>query len=131
MSVYTQLDQIMGETVVEVCGIKEICGVYLENTDVNISVECLEDAGKKKIRLSFQPLNNKTFMPFSFVISLTNQRILLSCLTDGGKVIIMPEDITDNLCDMQAIKAVLQKTGGVWLDGLPAKTIKEIINCCI
>ena len=43
----------------------------------------------------------------------------------------MPEDITDNLCDIEAIKEVLQKTGGVWLDGLPAKTVKEIINYCI
>jgi hypothetical protein len=129
MSVYAQLNQIMGENFVEVSGIREVCGVYLENKDVNISVECLED--KKRLKLSFQPLNSKNFMPFSFVIPITNQRILLSCLTDGGKVIIMPEDITDNLCDIEAIKEVLQKTGGVWLDGLPAKTVKEIINYCI
>ncbi len=131
MSISVQLIQISGETLVEVSGIREISGMYLENTDVDISVECIKDADDKKMRLSIKPNNKSNFTPFSFDIQIIAQRIALAQLVNGCKVIIVPKSIDENFSDTQAIKESLQGNSGIWIDGLPRETISEIVKYCL
>ncbi len=130
MSVCIQLGQIAGENVVEVSGIKEVCGIYLEHADVAIAIECVAEAADKKIQLLFTPAGNKAFMPFSFIIPIMAQRLVLARLLDDSKLIIVPESIEEELNDTQAIIAYLQCHGGLWIDGLPKECIKEIVKHC-
>lgn len=130
MSVCIQLGQMAGDNVVEVSGIKEVCGVHLESSDVAIAVGCEEIAADKRIQLFFSPAGSKSFVPFSIAIPVLAQRIVLARLLDDGKVIIVSESIDEDLCDMQAATVYLQNNGGLWMDGLPRETIKEIIKYC-
>lgn len=130
MSVCIQLGQMAGENVVEVSGIKEVCGMYLESSDVAIAIECVAEAADKKIQLLFTPSGSKSFTPFSFVISIMAQRLVLARLLDDSKLIIVPESVEEELSDMQAINAYLQRRGGIWIDGLPKESIKEIVKHC-
>lgn len=123
-----QLIPIAGEILVEVSGIREIRGVYLENTDVDISVECLNDVDDKKIRLSFKANNNKDFSTVSFAIPIIAYRMIIDRLLNGNKVIVVQDSIDDKLSDTKAIKESLQSNGGIWLDGLPEKIISEIVK---
>ena len=128
MSVTMQLIQLLEEDIVEVSGISEISGMYLENTDVDISVEYFVD--DKTIRLSIKPKNKKNFIPISFDIQIIAQRILVTRLLNGSKVIIVPKSIDEKWSDTPAIRELLQRTGGIWLDGLPRESIREIVKYC-
>lgn len=128
MSVTMQLIQLLEEDIVEVSGISEISGMYLENTDVDISVEYFVD--DKTIRLSIKPKNKKNFIPISFDIQTIAQRILVARLLNGSKVIIVPKSIDEKWSDTPAIRELLQRTGGIWLDGLPRESIREIVKYC-
>jgi hypothetical protein len=130
MSVSIQLIQIEGETIIEVSGFREISGVYLENTDVDISVEGLRDIDDKIIRLSVEPNTRKDFAAFAFDIQIIAQRITFAQLLNGSKIFIVPKSIDVALNDTQAIKELLQKNGGIWIDGLPRSCISEIIKNC-
>ncbi|MBP2636423.1 MAG: hypothetical protein H6Q72_2330 [Firmicutes bacterium] len=130
MSICVQVAQIAGVNAVEVSGIKEIAGLCLDSADIAISVFCVTEGADKKIKLSFAPSGSKTFAPFSFTVSILAQRIIIAHLMDDSKVIIVPESIEEELKDAQEVQAFLQRTGGVWLDGLPSENIKEIIACC-
>jgi len=128
MSVTMQLIQLLEEDIVEVSGISEISGMYLENTDIDISVEYFVD--DKTIRLSIKPKNKKNFIPISFDIQIIVQRILVARLLNGSKVIIVPKSIDEKWSDTPAIRELLQRTGGIWLDGLPRESIREIVKYC-
>ncbi|MDF2568847.1 MAG: hypothetical protein K0R55_451 [Sporomusa sp.] len=130
MSISVQLIQISTETLIEVAGIKEISGIYLEDTDVDISVECLTDVNDKKIKLSIKPNNKIIFTPFSFDIQIMAQKIALARLLNGSQIIIVPKSIDENLGDTQAIKELLQSQGGIWIAGLPRETIREMVKYC-
>jgi hypothetical protein len=128
MSITMQLIQLLEEDIVEVSGISEISGMYLENTDVDISAEYFVD--DKTIRLSIKPKNKKKFIPISFDIQIIAQRILVARLLNGSKVIIVPKSIDEKWSDTPAIRELLQRTGGIWLDGLPRESIREIVKYC-
>jgi len=128
MSITMQLIQLLEEDIVEVSGISEISGMYLENTDVDISAEYFVD--DKTIRLSIKPKNKKNFIPISFDIQIIVQRILVARLLNGSKVIIVPKSIDEKWSDTPAIRELLQRTGGIWLDGLPRESIREIVKYC-
>lgn len=130
MSASVQLIQITSETLVEVSGIKEISGMYFENNDVAISVECANDVSDKTIKLSIK-LTTNNFVSFSFDIPILAQRIALSQLISGSKVIIVPNSIDEDLCDIQAIKKSLHRNGGIWIDGLPDECIRKIVKFCL
>lgn len=130
MNVCVQVAHIGGVNVVEVSGIKELTGLYLDSSDIAISVTCVTEGADKKIKLSFTPSGSKTFAPFSFTVAVLAQRIIIAHLLDDSKVIIVPESIEEELKDAQEVQALLQRTGGVWMDGLPSENIKEIIACC-
>jgi hypothetical protein len=130
MSVCVQLTQMAGENVNEVSGIKEVSGIYLESADAAISVECLADAADRKIKLLFRPNGNKNFTPFSISIPILTQRIIIARLVDDSKIIILPESMDEEVNNEQEIQAFLQRIGGMWIDGLPQETIKEIIAYC-
>lgn len=130
MKACIQVAQIAGVNAIEVSGIEEINGLYLENADIAISVTCVTEGADKKIKLSFAPCGNKIFTPFSFAVSVLAQRIIIAHMVDDSKIIIVPESIEEELPDAQAVQALLQQTGGVWIDGLPRESIKEIIACC-
>ncbi|WP_371375044.1 hypothetical protein [Sporomusa aerivorans] len=131
MSVSVQLIQIAGDTSVEVSGISEVSGIYLENNDVEISVESSKDIDDKRIKIFVRANSNIGFRTFSFDIQILSQRIALSQMVNGCKVIIVANSIDENLIDPQAIKALLRREGGIWLDELPKEVIREIVQCCI
>lgn len=131
MGIYVQLIQLAEETLVEVSGIREISGMYLENTDVDIFVECIENIGDKKIRLSIKPNDKSHFTSFFFDVQIIAHRIALAHLVNGCTVVIVPEGIDETLSDSQAIKESLQRNSGIWIDGLPKASISEIVKYCL
>jgi len=130
MSICVQVAHIAGVNVVEVSGIKEITGLCLNSAEIAISVACATEGADKKIKLSCAPGGNKIFTPFSFAVSILAQRIIIAHLLDDSKIIIVPESIEEDLQDDQAVQAFIQRTGGVWIDGLSKDNIKEIIGYC-
>ncbi|WP_144350024.1 hypothetical protein [Sporomusa termitida] len=125
-----QLIQLAGENIVEVSGFSEINGIYLENTDLDISVAPARNSEAKAIQLSIKPGCRGDVMPLAFEIEMLAQRITLSQLVNGSSLFIVPQAIDMNLRDGKAIKAFLQKSGGIWLDRLPQECIREIVNHC-
>lgn len=130
MSVSLQLIQLEGEYIVEVAGFSEISGIYLENTELAISVERAKNNAGQTIALSIRPNSRDDVMPIVFEIPILAQRIILSQLVNGGSLFIAARSIDMNLSDCQAIKAFLQNNGGIWLDSLPKECIREIVNHC-
>ncbi len=130
MSVSLQLIQLEGENIVEVAGFTEISGIYLENTELAISVERANNSTGQTIELSIRPNSRDDVMPIVFEIPILAQRIILSQLVNGGSLFIVARSIDMNLSDCQAIRDFLQNNGGICLDSLPKECIREIVNHC-
>lgn len=125
MGVCVQLVQIAGETLVEVSGGSTMNGIYLENEQVDISVDW--DADEKKIKLTIAAQDH-TIAPVAFALSVAAYRIVLDRLLNGASLVIVPDGIDEDLCDAAAVKSFLQNSGGIWLDGLPREIIQEMLQ---
>lgn len=130
MSASLQLIQLDEEKIVEVSGFSALSGIYLENTELDISVSPAGQGKNNTIQLSITPNSRADVLPFSFEIEIIAHRITLAQLVNGSSLVVVPAGVDINLSDSLAIKAALQKSGGIWLDRLPKECIREIIKHC-